>query len=172
MKMSRQRVMHRALVGAVAIAVPFLSPAVSSLAAQAPRDRLALEQYLDWEDVQSPRLSPDGKQVIYTRRWIDKINDRWESSLWIMGVDGSKNRFLVNGSDVEWSPDGQRIAYIAKGDPTGAQLFVRWMDAEGAISQVTRLTEAPSDITWSPEKSVRSSSSRSLYHIHSAPLLG
>jgi dipeptidyl aminopeptidase/acylaminoacyl peptidase len=119
--------------------------------AQPASDRLTLDQYLDWEDVQSPRLSPDGKQVIYTRRWIDKLNDRWESSLWITGVDGARNRFLVDGGSVEWSPDGTRIAYIARGEPTGQQLFVRWMDAEGAVSQVTRVTESPSNIQWSPD---------------------
>jgi len=133
--------------GALALAMLAAAP----LAAQPSRDHLGIEQYLDWEDVQSPRLSPDGKQVIYTRRWVDKLNDRWESSLWTIGVDGSKNRFLVNGGSIEWSPDGQRIAYIARGEPSGSQIFVRWMDAEGAVSQVTRLTESPSDLQWSPD---------------------
>ena len=137
----------RAPLGALALAMLAIAP----LAAQAPRDRLSIEQYLDWEDVQAPRLSPDAKQVIYTRRWVDKLNDRWESSLWTMGIDGSKNRFLVDGGSVEWSPDGQRIAYIAKGEPAGSQIFVRWMDAEGAVSQVTRVTESPSDLQWSPD---------------------
>ncbi len=153
--MAGPRAIPRALLGSATLAAALASPLTPliapPLAAQGARDRIALEQYLDWEDVQSPRLSPDGKQVIYTRRWIDKINDRWESSLWIMGVDGTKNRFLVNGSNVEWAPDGQRIAYTTRGEPAGTQLFVRWMDAEGAISQLTRLTETPSDLTWSPD---------------------
>ncbi|MEO6446737.1 MAG: S9 family peptidase [Gemmatimonadaceae bacterium] len=145
--MHTARVIWRAGTGALAVALL----AAGSLAAQQPRDRVSIDQYLDWEDVQSPRLSPDGRQVIYTRRWVDKINDKWESSLWMLGTDGSKNRYLVDGSSVEWSPDGQRIAYIAKGEPTGSQIFVRWMDAEGAVSQVTRVTESPSDIQWAPD---------------------
>ncbi|MGQ0538244.1 MAG: S9 family peptidase [Gemmatimonadaceae bacterium] len=132
--------------------VSLVSLGIASTAApQAPSQRLTLENYLEWEDVQSPQLSPDGKQIIYTRRWIDKLNDRWESSLWMLSTDGSRNRFLVNGSGVEWSPDGTRIAYIARGEPSGSQIFVRWMDAEGATSQITRLTENPSDIRWSPD---------------------
>lgn len=137
----------RLLLGTLAVA---LLP-IAKGGAQPGGAYLRLEQYLDWEDVQSPRLSPDGRQLIYTRRWIDKVSDRWESSLWIMNVDGGRNRFLVNGSSVEWSPDGQRIAYVARGEPAGTQVFVRWMDAEGAVSQVTRVTESPSDIQWSPD---------------------
>ncbi len=79
------------------------------------------------------------------------MDDRWESQLWIMNADGSKHRFLVKGSDSRWSPDGTRIAYTAEGEPTGTQIFVRWMDAEGATSQVSRLDESPSGVRWSPD---------------------
>ncbi len=113
--------------------------------------RLTLERYLSWEDVSGPKLSPDGSQLIYVRRWIDPINDRWDSALWIMNSDGGKNRFLVEGSSAVWSPDGTRIAYVAPGEPKGAQIFVRWMDAEGATSQITRVTMgSPSSIQWAP----------------------
>src|SRR5262249_17133524 len=119
----------------------------------APRaaNQLRLEQYLDWEDVQDPQLSPDGRQVIYTRRWIDKLNDQWKTSLWITNIDGTKNRFLIDGSDARWSPDGSRITFIARGEPGGSQIFTRWMDAEGAVSQLTHVTESPSSLEWSPD---------------------
>ncbi|HJU65664.1 MAG TPA: DPP IV N-terminal domain-containing protein, partial [Gemmatimonadaceae bacterium] len=113
---------------------------------------LTVQHYLDYETVSSPQISPDGSQIIYTRRWVDKLNDRWETALWVMSADGSRNRFLVKGGNAIWSPDGTRIAYIAEAEqPKGAQIFVRWMDAEGASTQVTRLTEGPSAIKWSPD---------------------
>ena len=120
-------------------------------AQQRPSNRIALEQYLDWEDVQTPQLSPDGTQIVFGRRWIDKMNDRWESSIWIMNADGSHQRSLAQGSDVQWSPDGKRVAYVAKGEPGGQQIFVRWMDAEGATTQISHLTESPSNLEWSPD---------------------
>jgi dipeptidyl aminopeptidase/acylaminoacyl peptidase len=112
---------------------------------------LTVNHYLDWEQVADPQVAPNGLQIVYTRRWVNKIEDRWDSGLWIVNADGSKNRFLVKGSNARWSPDGTRIAYFADGEPKGTQVFVRWMDAEGATSQVTRVSETPSNLSWSPD---------------------
>jgi dipeptidyl aminopeptidase/acylaminoacyl peptidase len=114
-------------------------------------DRLQLDDYLDFERVGAPELSPDGNRIIYARRWVDKLNDRNESSLYIMNADGSRPRKLLDGSSPQWSPDGSRIAYTASGEPDGTQIFVRYMDAEGSTTQITRLTRSPGSITWSPD---------------------
>jgi len=129
-----------------------LAGAAAALSAQSPRpDRVTLDLYLEWEGVADPQVSPDGRQIIYTRRWVDKMNDRWESSLWIMNADGGRNRFLADGSSARWSPDGTRIAFLREGEPRGTQIFVRWMDAEGATTQITRVEESPGEPAWSPD---------------------
>jgi dipeptidyl aminopeptidase/acylaminoacyl peptidase len=114
------------------------------------RGKLDLDLYLDWEYVSSPQISPDGSQVVYTRRWADKVNDKFESDVWIMNSDGSKNRLLVKGSAPQWSPDGKRIAYLANGQPTGTQIFVKWLDT-GEETQLTRVERSPNNIEWSPD---------------------
>lgn len=119
----------------------------------ASTNRLTLETYLEMETVADPQISPDGSQIIYTRGWIDKVNDRRESALWIMNADGSRNRFLVKGSGARWSPTGDRIAYTAAGEPKGSRIYVRWMDAEGATSPVTRVDQSPTGVAWSPDGS-------------------
>ncbi len=114
------------------------------------RDRLTIDTYLDWEYVNSPQISPDGTQVVYTRRWTDKLNDKFEDEVWIMNADGARNRFLVKGAQPRWSADGRRLAYVAPGQPGGAQIFVKWLDAPEE-TQVTHLERAPANISWSPD---------------------
>ncbi len=114
------------------------------------KDLLTVDLLLDWERVSSPKISPQGKQVVYSRRWVDKMNDKYVSDIWIMNMDGSKNRFLVRGSSPQWSPDGERLLYLAEGEPAGTQIFVLWMDNLQA-TQVTRLERSPANIQWSPD---------------------
>src|SRR2546429_130375 len=128
-----------------------LAPAPVAAQETASDTLLTVEHYLDWEQASDPQISPDGAQIIYTRRWVNKLEDKWESALWIMNADGSHQRFLVKGSGARWSPDGTRIVYLADGEPKGTQVFVRWMDAEGAVTQVPRVEETPADARWSPD---------------------
>jgi dipeptidyl aminopeptidase/acylaminoacyl peptidase len=113
--------------------------------------RLTNDHYFDFERVSNAQISPDGARIVYTRQQANKIEDRWESSLWIMSADGSQHRFLTKGSNPRWSSDGKRILYIADGEPRGAQIFVRWIDTDGPATQVTHATERIADARWAPD---------------------
>ncbi|MEE8148731.1 MAG: DPP IV N-terminal domain-containing protein, partial [Longimicrobiales bacterium] len=123
----------------------------AAVTAQAPQGTLELDTYLDWEWVANPQVSPDGSQILFTRSWVDKMNDRRRSSIWVMNADGSRSRLLVDGSSPIWSPDGTRIAFMDEGETDGNQIFVRWMDAEGSTTQITRVENSPSGVRWSPD---------------------
>ena len=130
---------------------PILSPAVLT-AQNEPDGTLKLATYLDWESVSNPQISPDGSEIIFTKGWVDKINDRRSSSIYIMNADGSRMRVLVeDGSSPKWSPGGDRILYTAGTESEGTEIFVRWMDDEGAASQITRLENSPGNVEWSPD---------------------
>ena len=129
----------------------FLLVATTATAQGAGKRNLELDDYLSWETVSDPAISPDGATVVYERRFVDTVADRIRTELWVIGTDGSRNRFLTEGTGARWSPDGTRIAFTRSAEPGGAQIFVRWMDTEGAESQITRLENPPSQIQWAPE---------------------
>jgi Tol biopolymer transport system component len=64
------------------------------------------------EDI-SPRWSPDGTQIAFTRRVGDD-----ETEIWVVNADGSDTRALdrehTYAEHPRWSPDGQWIAYQAQ----------------------------------------------------------
>lgn len=125
---------------------------LTAAAQEAPApDRLTTDHYFELERISNAQISPDGAHVVYTRDQANRIEDKWESSLWIMNADGSQHRFLAKGSAPRWAPDSRRILYLADGEPRGAQIFVRWIDAEGAATQVTHATEKVADARWSPD---------------------
>ena len=142
----------RALLRACVLLLVAIAAATAARA-QAPKQRLSLDDFLEWEKVESPVISPDGRQIIYTRRSVDAINDRWRSESWIVNTDGTRNRFLMNETGVVWSPDGTRIAYTAPapGEPRGRPIFVRLMDEAGTTTQITRVQYRPRGLQWSPD---------------------
>ena len=66
--------------------------------AHADDHHLGVADYLDFEQVSDPQISPDGSQVIYTRRWVDQKADRWSSALWIMDADGINPTQVTRGA--------------------------------------------------------------------------
>jgi dipeptidyl aminopeptidase/acylaminoacyl peptidase len=125
----------------------------AALAAQESRSAtlLTTEHYLDWERVSDAQISPDGSRIVYTRQHVNKLEDKWDSELWILNADGAQNRFLVKGGAARWSPDGKRLLYQAEGEPRGSQLFVRWLETDGPATQITHVSEAPRNAKWSPD---------------------
>ena len=93
--------MKRLLLALTFAAMPAILAAQAPAPAAGPTDRLMVDQYWDYETVADPQISPDGSQIIYTRQWFNKLNDKRESSLWMMNADGARNRFLVAGSNCE-----------------------------------------------------------------------
>ncbi len=140
----------------LATAALFALGITAPLTAQQPgappaSSRITVADYLEWEDVSDPQLSPDGKQIAFTRRSVDKVNDKWDTSVWVMNADGSRQRSLVSGNAPRWSPDGSKLLYIATGMPSGMQVWVRFMEGDGGATQLTHVTEAPTDPEWAPD---------------------
>jgi dipeptidyl aminopeptidase/acylaminoacyl peptidase len=134
---------------------------VSTLLSAKPNNALDNQAHFSSLDIfeleyaDDPRISPDGKQVVYVRKSLDIMTDGTRNNIWIVKADGTEHRPLISGRTnayfPRWSPDSSRIAYLSSGEGS-LQLYVRWLDT-GQTALVTNLAEAPSSITWSPDGS-------------------
>ena len=109
---------------------------------------------LEW--AADPQISPDGSQIVYRRRGMDKMTDRRTSSLWVINADGTQHMKLTqreaNESSARWSPDGNRIAFGSSAEGNGSEIFIYWTES-GKMARITQLERSPGDISWSPDGS-------------------
>jgi Tol biopolymer transport system component len=107
-----------------------------------------------------PRLSPNGKQVLFYRtpKGVHDT-DYSKASLWLMQIDGEQIVELrPKGTDgwaqqghAEWSPDGQQLVMFG-GGRLSPQIFVT--DAKGqSARQLTKRAGVNLDPAWSPDGS-------------------
>jgi dipeptidyl aminopeptidase/acylaminoacyl peptidase len=123
------------------------------VAAQSKPRTLDKTTFMDMESVANPAISPDGRRVVFTRTYADKMKDQYRSGLWLAEADGSRVRELTGGAWNDrapvWSPDGSRVAFISDRDGSN-QIHVLYVD-KGDIAQLTHVERDPSDLRWSPD---------------------
>jgi dipeptidyl aminopeptidase/acylaminoacyl peptidase len=136
-----------AFFSALFVSSPVVTPAQSSAHKLTAMDEFQIQLPTD------PQISPDGKKIVYVRRFADPMTDRRYSNLWIINTDGTDHRPITSGnrSDMSprWSPDGTRVAYLSDADGK-QQIYVRWMDS-GQTARLSNVDQGPDGIVWSPD---------------------
>src|SRR6201998_1947557 len=92
------------------LAVAVLLASSSALRAQDSANRLTAMDEFQLQLATDPQISPDGKKIVYVRRFADPMTDKRYSNLWIINADGTDHRPLSSGNhsyiSPRWSPDG------------------------------------------------------------------
>jgi len=140
-----------ALIMTILFLIFFVAGQISVFSGAEDVKLLDMETYMEMESVGSPNISPDGSLILFTRGWVDKMNDRTQSNLWLVDVNGERARELTHGnwrdSSPVWSPDGKRLAFLSDRDGT-TQVHVMWLDTR-EVAQLTHLESSP--LVWSPD---------------------
>src|SRR5205809_3438563 len=84
------------------------------------RRAMTVDDVLDLIQVSAPRISPDGRHVLYAKSELAPWKDnKRTSTIWIVDADGSHgHQFLGSDKDRSpaWSPDGRRVAFLSSRD--------------------------------------------------------
>lgn len=105
--------------------------------------------------VSDPRLSPDGKSVAIVTSTPVWKTDKHDTEIDVVDVASGATRALTHDredvSSPRWSPDGTRLAFLAKDAKTKqAQVYVMPL-AGGDAQRITDTKEGVVEFTWSPD---------------------
>jgi len=136
----------------LALALLVLLPHPSPAAEAGPR-LLGDSTLFEMEQLDGAVISPDGSQVVFSRRRVDQQADRFRSNLWRLELASGRITELTPGpwedSSPVFSPDGSRLAFLSDRGGT-TQLHVLYLDS-GQVAQLTHFEYSPGDVSWSPD---------------------
>ena len=114
------------------------------------------ELQLKIKAVGTPRVSPDGKKMVYTVNEAVMTPDKSEfvTQIWMANLDTKRNVQLTFGekssSNPKWSPDGNWIAFLSNRKDNRNNLYVLNLNG-GEAEPLTEGKSAVSNFAWSPD---------------------
>jgi Tol biopolymer transport system component len=105
------------------------------------------------EYVSNPKISPNGRKVLYVRNFKDIMTDKNYSNIWIINFDGTNNTPLTTGNqndfDPTWSNSGDKFTYKSNSDDS-VQLYLHVLDQK-SNQKLTNLQKSVSSVSWSED---------------------
>jgi dipeptidyl aminopeptidase/acylaminoacyl peptidase len=144
------RLPHPRAIATAAFAVAF---SLSALGADLKRS-ISEDDLMKFVWIADPQVAPDGRQAAFTRVIVNEKNDDYDTSLWIVPMDGTRDaRRLTAGTrdtSPRWSPDGRRLAFVRSSGGV-PQIFVLDLVKGGEAQAVTDLPRGGTAPLWSPD---------------------
>lgn len=114
------------------------------------------------QTISDPRLSPDGKWVMYSLSSTDSAKDKQTNDIWMTSLDGKDQVQLTNaegeGSMARFSPDGKYISFLSKcsaceeEEKKHRQVYL--LDRRGGnAKKLTKVKAAITSYAWKPDGS-------------------
>jgi eukaryotic-like serine/threonine-protein kinase len=121
------------------------------------------------DDGYAHSISPDGGQIVFTaaRTWLSQHQGQeplgnGDQTIWLAGENGQPQRRLTQGDEatgftqVVWSPDGSRIAYLKVHQASGAfDCAIEDRDLQGGpavlVTADDKLCQNPQGFWWEPD---------------------
>lgn len=106
--------------------------------------------------IAAPRVSPDGKRVVYTVSDVLTTPERSEyvSQIWLASADGKENVQLTfadkSSTNPRWSPDGNWIAFTSTRKENRNNLYLLRVSG-GEAEPLTDLKGSVADFEFSPD---------------------
>lgn len=110
------------------------------------------ESLFGWQFTGDPRISPDGKRIVYVRATVARDRDEYDYDLWI-DDGGGQPRALTSGVADDraprWSPDGAKLAFASN---RSGKRQIHVLDMSGGEPwQLTVDTEGVQGFKWSSD---------------------
>jgi len=131
------------------------TPAIGAVQAMAQARRFDLEAAGRVVQLAEPRISPDGRQVVLVTRRAHYDANRFDAELTLVDVATGAHRNLAPtrhtiGSP-RWSPNGDRLAFLAPGDSGKAQIWVLPLATGGEAAMITSAKRGVRQFAWRPD---------------------
>jgi dipeptidyl aminopeptidase/acylaminoacyl peptidase len=101
----------------------------------------------------SPALSPDGAQACVSVASYDMDENKATSHLWLLSTFGGAPRELTQCGEKDgapqWSPDGSKIAFVAKRGDDEPQIYLIAPDG-GEAKRLTNIATGVASVKWFP----------------------
>ncbi|HEY6219003.1 MAG TPA: prolyl oligopeptidase family serine peptidase, partial [Gemmatimonadaceae bacterium] len=126
----------------------FLLIAGAASLAGAQKRAITFDDFISVRAVSDPQMSPNGQTILYSVRIADLAGNKRTGRTYVTSSTAANAKQFpsadVNASEARWSPDGQRVAYVA-----GGQLWVSAADGSSP-KQLTSLNGGATGPVWSP----------------------
>jgi dipeptidyl aminopeptidase/acylaminoacyl peptidase len=129
-----------------------IAPLFSTMTFAKVEPVLQLEDVFTLEYASGLAINAGGDEVYFVRNYMDIHSDKKLGNIW--KVDKKKNLTPVtNGLHVDYSPklspDNTKLAYISTASGK-SQIHMKWLQT-GNAGQLSHFTNAPSNLSWSPD---------------------